>query len=319
MQTLFEMSASKGAVLRIIAPKDSFNKVLASLGPSAKTESWNSVLEGGRQTTDEIVKNIRDYTRLRDELLHAIRQLGVARESKARELEPQDYSDRFSETQKQLQAYRGQYQELQSRIEALGRELEEIKKQQARLAELAETGFGLGEVAPRGGEFARILGRMPARRLEDAQRTLENTFEGQAVLATGRKSKDWVFVLLAVQPDKTSQALQTVMLYDFVQTEVPKSEEPDLEQARALLETKRLNLSNELESVSDRMKVLQEEARETLNRLADVMQDSLMTLRGVLKLGEGSTAVQAFSWLQKPLNPKTLETLSSVGALYEIE
>jgi vacuolar-type H+-ATPase subunit I/STV1 len=314
------MSApAKGSALRLILPKDASSKILASLGSTMKMESKETVLTAGRLTTDDIVKEIKEYARLRDELLHTTRLLGIPREPQAGGEAPPDYARRLSEAQRQLDSYRARYQELQSRIEALGRELDETMKQLSKLAELGRTGFGPAEVSSRGGEFTRILGRMPVRRLDVARRTLENTLGEQAILALGRRSKDWVYILLAVQPDRASHALQTLMLYDFAQTEIPKSEEPDLNQAQASLEGKKQEIGKELGSATEGMKVFQAEARETLNRLADDLQDSLMLLRGVLKMGEGSDAVRAFAWLPKGPAPKTLNTLTNMGVLFEAE
>lgn len=305
--------------MRLILPKNSSGKILASLGPTVKLESKETVLTAGRLTTDDIVKQVKEYARLRDELLHAMRVLGVAREPEIGGQAASDYSTRLSEAQRQLDTYRERHGELQSRIEALERELEEIKKQLSKLSELGQTGFGPTEVSSSGGEFTRILGRMPVRRLEDARRTLENTLRDQGVLALGKRSKDWVYLLLAVRPDKVSQALQTLMLYDFAQTEIPKSEEPDLNQAQASLEGKKEGLAKDLESAEDEMKEFQTEASERLNRLADDVQDSLMQLRGVLKMGEGSNALRAFAWLPKAPPAKTLNTLTSMGVLFETE
>ncbi len=314
------MSApAKSSALRLILPKNSSGKILASLGPTVKLESKETVLTAGRLTIDDIVKQVKEYARLRDELLHTMRLLGVAREPEIGGQAAPDYSSRLSEAQRQLDTYRGRHQELQSRIETLERELEETKKQLSKLSELGQTGFGPAEVSSRGGEFARILGRMPTRRLDDARRTLENTLRDQAILALGKRSKDWVYLLLAVRPDRVSQALQTLILYDFAQTEIPKSEEPDLNQAQASLEGKKQGLAKDLESAEDKMKEFQTEASERVNRLADDVQDSLMQLRGVLKMGEGSNALRAFAWLPKVPPTKTLNTLTSMGALFETE
>ncbi len=67
------------------------------------------------------------------------------------------------------------------------------------------------------------------------------------------------------------------------------------------------------------MKQLQDGAAETLNRMADHVQDSLMQMQAVLKMGEGTQASKAFAWLPKPPTPKILSSIQNNGALYESE
>ncbi len=312
-------NTTRGAVLRLIMPQDSSAKIVSSLGPSAKVDSTSLILRSGRLTTEDIVRNIREFTRLRDELLHTLRQLGIPREPRKGMLENPDYELLLSETQKQLEDKRRHYQEAQTRVESLERQIEDMKKQIGQLGEVAEAGFVSGEALSKRGEFNRILGLIPLRKLEAAQRALQATLKDQVVLATGNRKKDWVYVLLASPPEKTSQAFQTLILYDFVQTEVPPSEELDLKKALASLEEKKDRLSKELETSKEEMKTVRSEAGETLNRLADRVQNALMFLRAVLKMGEGVGVAHAFAWLEKTPPAKMIHALSSQGALVEAE
>lgn len=315
-----EMSnVTKGTVVRLLLPKDSVGKILSVLGPTSKVESRDTLLTAGKLTTDEIVKHIKEYSRLKDDLLHTIRLLAVPREPRSSNPEPGNYTIIMSSAQEKLEAYRTRYQEIQRRIETIERALEDSRKQLAKISELAETGFGPADVTSLSGNFARILGRIPARRLEDAQRTLQSNFKDQVIVATGRRVKDWVYILVAIPPDKTSQALQTLLIYDFVQAEIPKSEQPDLHQARTSLEQKMRELGKDLDLAKEEMKRFQAEAGEELNGLTDSARDLVMLLQGILKMGEGANAVQTLALFAKSPNPKTLNAVQSMGALVETE
>ncbi len=314
------MSAqSKGTALRLIAPKNSSAKIMSSLGPNVKLESTDLVLSGGRLTTEEMVLNIRDLNRLRDELLHALRQLGIARGPQKNLIEMPDFSRLVSEGQKRLEDNRGQYQEIQSRIESLQRQLEETKKQIAKISELVEGGFTSDDAFSKSGEFTKIIGKLPTRRLEAAQRALQANLQGQAVLAVGNRKKDWVHILAATPSDKAPHALQTLILYDFAQTDVPSSEEPDLDKELSRLDKRRKDLAEELENSRDQMRTFQGEATRILNLLADRVQDSLLFLRAVLKIGEGAGVSHAFAWLEKAPPAKVLSALTIQGVLLELE
>ncbi|HEY4657351.1 MAG TPA: hypothetical protein VIH34_02580, partial [Candidatus Bathyarchaeia archaeon] len=61
------------------------------------------------------------------------------------------------------------------------------------------------------------------------------------------------------------------------------------------------------------------EAGKTLNELADTVQDSLIILRGVLKLGEGMKASHSFAWLEKAPSAKVIAALLAHGTVVETE
>ncbi len=232
---------------------------------------------------------------------------------------PGDLARLLAEAREGLENRRTQYQELQSKVESLQRQLDATLKQVSILEEVGRTGFSSLEVSGDAGGFNRILGHLPARKLAEAQRDLDGALRDQAVLATGTRVKDLIYVLVAVPKEKTSQALQTLLLHDFVQTEAPSSEGVDRDASMAMLETKRNLVQEELDNYKDQMKQFQTEAHDTLNRVADTVQDAYMVLRGLLQLGEGSKASIAVAWLAKPVPPKTISIMRNHGAILETE
>ena len=312
-------TAAKGTTLRLIMPKDFSTKVVAALGPTAKFESSDTVLSVGQLTTEKLVAYIKDYARLRDELFHSIRQLGLTRNARTASFQPADYAGFLAKAREELEQRKVAYQEIQSRIENLEKQIDDAKKKVSRISEVILAGFSPTDLAFGKGEFNRTLGRIPGRKLVSAQSALQKSLGDQAVLATGNRVKDSVYVLVAGPEDKMQQAVQTLLLYDFIPSEVGKSEEPDLNNTKTSLEAKIASMSSELAQARTEMKQFQDKAAESLNGLADQVQDSLMQMQAVLKLGEGTQASKAFAWLTKPPSPRTLSSLSSQGVLYETE
>ncbi len=230
-----------------------------------------------------------------------------------------DLASLLTEAQEELENRRTQYQELQSKIDSLQRQLDTVEKQVGILEEVGRAGFTSPEVSGYASGFNRILGRLPFRKLAETQRDLDGSLKDQAVLATGARVKDLIYVLVAVPRDKTSQALQTLLLHDFVQTEAPSSEGADRDASLAALETKRKSVQEELGSFKDQLKQFQAETRDSLNRIADMVQEAYMSLKGLLQLGEGSKASIAMAWLAKPVSPKTVSIMRSQGAILEME
>ncbi len=300
-------------------PKGSSTSIVSTLGATAKIESSDTVLSAGRLTTEKLVSYIKDYSRLRDELLHTIRQLGLTRIARTASTQPSEYASYFARARDELDQKKAEYQEIQSRIDGLEKQIEEAKKQASRIAEIIQAGFSSTDLAFGKGEFNRVLGRIPARKLVDAQRALEKLLGGHAVLATGNRVGDHVYVLLAAPEEKMQQSTQTLLLYDFAPSEIAKLDEPDINTAKTILETKIMKLSSELDQAKMELKEFQAQASESLNRLADGVQDSLMHMQGVLRIGEGAQASKVFAWLTKPPSPRTLSSLSSQGVLYETE
>src|SRR6266702_1144833 len=293
-------SAAKGTTLRLIMPKESSTRVVAALGTTAKFESSDTILSAGRLTTDKLVGYIKDYSRLRDELFHTIRQLGVARNARTASTPIDDYADYLSKTREGLEEKKSEYQEIQSRIDGLDKQIDEARKQLTRTNEVIQAGFNTTDLSFGKGEFNKVLGRIPARKLTDAKAALQRLLGNQAILATGNRVKD-----------KIQQATQTLILYDFVPSDVEKSEEPSLDRAKTNLANRITELTSSLDQARKEMKQFQDKAAESLNRMADQVQDSLMQMQAVLKLGEGTQASKAFAWLTKPPTPRILSSLSS--------
>ncbi len=312
-------SPAKGTALRLVVPEQLSSRITSMLGPNTKFQSTTLVLTAGRLTTEQIVSNIRELTRLRDDLLHTMRQLGIQRQPAKSKEANFDYASLLKEGKGELEETRRQHQETQSRIEELERQIDDAKKQRAKISEVAEAGFTSGEALSSRGQFSKLLGRLPARKLEAAQRALQAALEDQIVVSQGNRKKDWAYVLVVTPADKTPQTLQTLILYDFVQTEIPSSEEPDLKKALLSLEEKRTTLSKEIESAKGQMKNLRSEAGKTLNQLTDTTQDALIMLRAILRLGNGTTVMHALAWMEKSPNTKTVDALSNQSAIVEIE
>jgi len=300
-------------------PKDSSPRVVAAIGPTTTFESSDTVLSAGRLTTDKLVGYIKEYSRLRDELFHTIRQLSLARNAKTASASTGDYAGYLSKAKEELEEKKSEYQGVQSRIDGLEKQIDESKKQLARISEVIQAGFNTTDLSFGKGEFNKILGRIPARKLSDAQSAIQKQLGDQAVLAIGNKVKDTVYVLLAAPEDKIQQATQTLILYDFAQSDVAKSDEPDLNSTKNNLEKRIPELSSSLEKARGEMKQFQDQTGQSLNQMTDQVQDSLMQMQAVLKLGEGAQASKAFALLAKPPTPRILSSLSTHGALYETE
>src|SRR2546425_679402 len=312
-------TTTKGSVLRIILPRKESRNLLAQLGSSQKLERREIVLSPGRLTTDEIAKYIREFARLRDETLHTIRLLGVPRKAK-NSVEPlSDPSRKLDEYWKQLDQIRNDYRESQSRIEKLEREVEDAKKRIGLIDQILETGFGIDDVRTSGLGFSKILGRMPTRRLQDPQKALQANLKDQVLIATGNRKGDWTHLLVAVPSDKAPAVLQTLVLHDFVQTEIPNVDQPDLEVALAMETQRRDAAAKQLEAEKGKLDEFLLQATEKLNQLADISQEALIFLRAVLRMGEDTRAEHAFAVLEKNPPSKVLDALTRSGALVEAE
>ncbi len=312
-------STPKGTTLRLIIPKGTSTQVVASIGPTAKFESSETVLSAGRLTTDKLVGYIKDYSRLRDELFHTMRQIGVPRNARTASDLPGDYASFLPTAKEELEQKKSEYQEIQSRTVDIEKRIDEAKKQLTRVNEVIHAGFNTTDLAFSKGEFNKVLGRIPSRKLTDAQSAIKKLLQDQAILATGNRVKDNIYVLLAAPEDKVQQATQTLILYDFVPSEVSKSEEPDLNMTKSGLEGRITEQTSSLDQARKEMKKFQDTAAETLNQIGDHLQDSLMQMQAVLKMGEGAQASKVFAWLPKPPTPRVFNSLQSNGALYETE
>jgi hypothetical protein len=159
---------------------------------------------------------------------------------------------------------------------------------------------------------------LPVKKIESAQKALQSQYKDQAVLAVGNRKQDMYYVLVAAPKDKSSQALQTILLYDFTPIEIPEYKSPDAkpeiqtEDARAKL------LSKELEGLKLQLDDLRRRAGQTLNRRLDEVVEALMLLRGILKLGEGTQASRIYAQLERVVPVEIVNSLSRKG-IVELE
>jgi len=312
-------TTTKGAVLRIILPRTKSENLLAQLGSSQRLERREILLSPGRLTTEEIVKYIREFAKLRDETLHTIRLLGVPRKARNNVEPMKDPGRKLDECWKQLDQIRNEYRESQSRIEKLEREVEDAKKTIGLINQILETGFGINDVRTGGLGFNKILGRIPTRRLHDAQKALQTNLKDQVLIAIGNRKGDLTHLLVAVAGDKASVVLQTLVLHDFVQTEIPNVDQPDLKAALATEAQGQDGASKQLDAGKAKLQEFLLQASERLNQLADISQEALIFLRAVLRMGEDTTAEHAFTVLEKNPSSKVLEAFTRSGALVEAE
>src|SRR3989454_4026060 len=312
-------TTTKGSVLRIILPRKESRNLLAQLGSSQKLERREIVLSPGRLTTDEIAKYIREFARLRDETLHTIRLLGAPRQAR-NSVEPvSDPGRKLDEYWKQLDQMRNEYRDLQSRVEKLEREVDDSKKRIGLINQIIETGFGIEDVRTSGLGFNKILGRIPTRRLQDTHKAFQAGLKDQILIAIGKRKGDWTHLLVAFPADKTPVALQTLVLHDFVQTEIPNVDQPDLKAALAIETQRQDTASRQLGAEKTKLQEFIRAASEKLNQLADISQEALIFLRAVLRMGEDTRAEHAFTILEKNPSSKVLDALTRSGALVEAE
>ena len=308
-------SPAKTAILRAILPNDNSAKEALVLGTPAKTESQNVILASGNLTTEAIVGRIKQLSKLRDEILQVMRQLNLAREGSPSPVEQLDYDNELESARRELDEMRNQYQEAQGRIEDVQRQLDDSKKRVAVLTEMSQTGFATDQLESEVGDFRRILGRLPVKKLEAAQKAMVSQFKDQAILAVGNKKQDTFYTLVAAPKDKSSQALQTLLLYDFAPIEIPEYKSPDAKSEIQREEDRAKALAKELGELEPQLDDLRRKAGQTLNRRLDEVVDAVMLLRGILKLGEGTQASRIYARLERVLPAETMTNLSKRGII----
>ena len=127
--------------------------------------------------------------------------------------------------------------------------------------------------------------------------------------------QDAFYILVAAPKDKSSQALQTLLLYDFTPIEIPEYKSPDVKSEIQTEEERAKVLSKELDEIKLRLDELRKKAGQTLNRRLDQVVDALMLLRGILKLGEGTQATRIYAHLEKIPPAETVNNLSRRGVI----
>src|SRR5213596_1691039 len=308
-------SVSKTSTLRIIVPKILAQRAFSSLGPLGKVEAQELILDTGRMTTDDVVRHIKEYTKLRDGISQTLRQLGIERKPESAIPETSDLRTTGSEAETQAAEARSEYQKVLGNVETADRQVQEIEKQVSTLEQLKTTSFNFDEMMARATGFRRILGRLPSKKLDAAQKALRALLKERAVMTTGAKRNDSVHILVATSTEDASQALQTLLLYEFVPTEIPSIVAADATAALISWQTEKERIIREKQSHNGELEVLRENLAGPLNRSADNIEETLLLLRSSLRLGDGSKAAHILARLDKPLTPIILNSLQKDGVL----
>ena len=308
-------SPAKSSVLRAILADDASVKMVTALGAKGKTESKKIALSSGRLTTEQIVSRIKELSKLRDEILQVMRQLGLQREAASSAVDQLDHDSELESAKRELDEARNECQEVQGKVENIQRQIDESKKIVAVLTEISQTGFTTDQLESEAGDFRRVLGRLPVKKIESAQKALLSQFKDQAILAVGNRKQDAFYALIATPKDKSSQALQTLLLYDFTPIEIPEYRSTDLKSQIQEEEERTKFLSKELEKLRLQLDDLRRRAGQTLNRRLNEIVDALMLLRGILKLGEGTQASRIYTRLERVVPAETVDSLSRKGII----
>src|SRR2546425_10668660 len=306
---------AKNIVLRAILADDASVKMATALGTPGKTESKRIALTSEQLTTEQIVGRIKELSKLRDEIVQVMRQFNLTREAGPSVGDQLDYDSELESAKRELDEARNQYQEVQGRIDKIQRQIDDSKKKIAALTEISQTGFATDQLESEDGDFRRVLGRLPVKKSDTAQKALQSQFKDQAIVAVGNKKRDGIYILLAVLKDKSSQALQTLLLYDFTPIEIPEFRSHDLNSEAQVEEDRVKVLAKELDELNLKRDELRNKAGQTLNHRLDQVVDALMLLRGILKLGEGTHASRIYAHLQKALPDETVSNLSRTGVI----
>src|SRR6266571_598751 len=308
-------SVAKPSTLRIIVPKVLAQRAMASLGPLGKVDAQELVLDTGRMMTEDVVRCIKEYAKLRDGISQTLRQLGIERKPESAIPETFDLKTTGSEAETQAAEARSEYQKILTSVEAAERQVQEIEKQISTVEQLKATGFSFDEMMSRATGFRRILGRLPSKKLDAAEKGLRAVFKERAIMTTGERRKDSVYILVATSTEDASPALQTLLLYDFVPADIPSIEAADATAALTSWQTERDRLAREKESQNSRLETLREKLAGPLNRSADNIEETLLLLRSSLRLGDGTKAAHMIARLDKPLPPLVLNSLQKDGVV----
>jgi len=311
-------SPAKSSVLRAILADDASVRIATALGTPGKTESRKIALSSGQLTTEQIVGRIKELSKLRDEILQVMRQLNLTREAAPSSVDQLDYDSELESSKRELEEARNEYQEVQGKIEKVQRQIDESKKKIAARTELSQTGFATDQLESEAKDFRRVLGRLPVKKLDTAQKALQSQVKDQAILAVGNRKQDTFYVLVAAPKDRFSQALQTLLLYDFTPIEIPEHELADAKSEIQADEEKAKLLSKELEGLKLQLDDLRRKAEQALNRRLDEVVDNLMLFRGILKLGDGAPASRIYARLERVVPVEIVNSLTRKG-IVELE
>src|SRR3989442_10224660 len=286
-----------------------------ALGIPRKIESKRIPLTSGHLTTEQIVGRIKELSKLRDEILQVMRQLNLTREAAQSTVDQLDHDSELESAKQELDEARNEYQEVQGRIDEIQRQIDDSKRRIAALTEIAQTGFATDQLESEAGDFRRVLGRLPVKKLEAAQKAVQSQFKDQAILAVGNKKQDSFYVLVAAPKDKSSQALQTLLLYDFTPIQIPEYKSQDVKSGIQTEEEKAKALAKELDELKLQLDDLRKTTGLTLNQRLDKVVDALMVFRGILKLVEGTQASRIYARLERVLPAEIVNNLSRRGII----
>ncbi len=306
---------AKNTVLRAILADDASVKMATALGTPGKTESNTIPLTSGQLTTEQIVGRIKGLSKVRDEIVQVMRQLNLTREASPSAVDQLDYDSELESAKRELGEAREKYQEVQGRIEKIQRQIDDSNKRIAALTEISQTGFATDQLESDAEDFRRLLGRLPVKKLEAAHKAVQSQFKDQAILAVGNKKQDAFYVLVAAPKDKSSQALQTLLLYDFTPIQIPEYKSQDVKSEIQTEEEKAKALAKELDELKLQLDDLRKTAGLTLNQRLDKVVDALMMFRGILKLGEGTQASRIYARLERVLPAEIVNNLSRRGII----
>ena len=310
-------AAPKPVILRIIVPKTLANQVITSLGPQAKVNATNLILQTDQLTTEGIVRYIKEYSQLKDELLQMIRQFDIRRDSKPRLDDFPNPDEILEQGRDLLSDTRTTFQNARTQLESLERQADDAKRQAAKIELLDRAGFDLNAIGMRMSGFKRIIGRLPVKKAEAAEKALRAILSSSLIIAHGNREKDTIYLLVAVPTESGQQVIQTLLQYEFVQLEMP---EGALDNFRGIVESlieKSRQLTRELELRRKETQRLNENVGPDLNAVTDKAQEVNMILRAALRLGDGTNAAFIQTRLEKPLLPQAIETLSREGVFDE--
>ncbi len=305
----------KPITFRLIVPKVVLQRVLTGLGPTAKVQADELDLKTERLSTEDVVRYIKEYTKLRDELVQTFRQLIIERNGKPLLPKLSDLDSILQEARTKIGEVQSEYKLITTETEGLERQAQEAAKQISTVEQLAATGFSYDEMASQMTGFRRILGRLPSKKLDAAQKALRALLKDRTVVTTGARRNDWAYLLVASPTDVASPALQTLLLYDFIATDMPAFDGPDLKEALKSWEEKRERLYRDVETGRNKMSTFRGELAEPLNSLADHIQEALLLLRSSLRLGESTKIAHIFVRLEKPPPAEVLNALVKDGIL----
>jgi vacuolar-type H+-ATPase subunit I/STV1 len=307
-------SASKLTTIRALVPKNKAEEILSSITPFGKPDTREVTITTKGLTIESVVSRIKDYTKLRDEIGQSVRQLGIERDARAASLDPSNLAIGVADAENEMASARSQYQKIVGELEQAERGVQEAEKKLQFVNQFKDAGFSLQEVGSSAG-FRRILGRMPAKKLDAALKMVHALLNDRVIITVGAKKKDTLHLLMVTPTDEASRTLQALLPYDFVQMDMPSLNGSNVEEALNEWGQKRNRLTEEKSSLQTELDALRKMMSRPLNASIDRINETLLLLRGSLRLGEGSTGVRIFARLEKPPTPVVVNLLQKNGVL----